>query len=126
MRFINRFTQEEIVYDTERDFLTDVYFPISGFYIKYSNKLNKLIEDTKNEPLLPYVMTENDKRRLAENPLYINCIPRFTITGYDKRVSNSRFDTALRKEFLARCNRNEGDVINFINEYHPSIIAICG
>jgi len=64
-------------------------------------------------------MTEKDKKKIAKNPDAINDIPRFVVSGYDKAVSDSRFDQLIWNEFIERYNANDKDLCDFINNYHP-------
>ena len=84
-----------------------------------SNALNIIVERYKFAPLLPYVMTERDKENIAANPDAIEDIPRFIVKGYDKAVSDSRFDQLIREEFVERYNANDEVLCTLINKYHP-------
>lgn len=96
--------------------LRAVYSPI--YYPIYSKKMKEVLEKYKNKKLVPYKMTESDRRKLEENPDYIEDIPRYYVPGYDKAVSNWRFDSVLAKEFYSRFMNNERELAYAANSWN--------
>ena len=119
MKFINRETGEILNTKNRQVLLHTVLSTVYYQFMLESRTLNKVVEKYKNAPLLPYVMTEKDKKKIAKNPDAINDIPRFVVSGYDKAVSDSRFDQLIWNEFIERYNANDKDLCDFINNYHP-------
>jgi len=119
MQFINKTTGEVISTNNRRILLHTV---LSSVYLQFMLESDTLAKETakyKNVPLLPYIMTDKDKEKIALNPDTIEDIPRFIVKGYDKAVSASYFDQKVWDEFITRYNQNDERLCTFINRYHP-------
>ncbi len=124
MKLKDRHTDEAVIFKSKQSILKLVLQPVYTQYMLVSKQLNRLIDEYKDEPLVPYVMTEVDKRKLEENPDYINDIPTLYIKGYDKAVSSKFFEQDLNAEFLDDFFYNEQKLKNIINTYHPNYICV--
>lgn len=98
--------------------LRAVYSPI--LYPIYSTKMSELIEEYKDTKLVPYKMTDTDKKRLKNDPGYIEDIPKWYVPGYDKAVSNWKLDGILAQEFYARFMNNDPTLVHVANLWNET------
>lgn len=117
----DRETNERLYLNRRKDILYKVYSPVSYYYNLCSKKLQRLIEIYKDKPLVPYKLTDEDKRRLKRNPDYINDIPAWTIEGYDKEVSASKYNLDITNEFITRFLQADEELVDFINENNDEV-----
>lgn len=117
----DRETNERLHLNRRKDILYKVYSPVSYYYNLCSKKLQRLIEIYKDKPLVPYKLTDEDKRRLKRNPDYINDIPAWTIEGYDKEVSASKYNLDITNEFITRFLQADEELVDFINENNDEV-----
>ena len=101
-----------------RAVLRAVYSPI--LYPIYSTKMSEFLEKYKDEKLVPYKMTESDKKKLKNNPDYIEDIPRYYVPGYDKAVSNWKLDGILAQEFYSRFMNNDPTLVHVANLWNET------
>ena len=101
-----------------RAVLRAVYSPI--LYPIYSTKMSEFLEKYKDEKLVPYKMTESDKKKLKNNPDYIEDIPRYYVPGYDKAVSNWKLDGILAQEFYSRFMNNDPTLVHVTNLWNET------
>lgn len=120
----DRETGEEISFNSRFSIMKSIYSPISCAYDHYSPMINDLIEKYKDNEVVPHVLTSYEQKRLAENPDFINDIPRGDIKGYDKAISHELFERRLKEEFYSLfCNADER-IIKCINRHHKDYKAI--
>ena len=82
--------------------------------------MSELLEKYKDEKLVPYKMTESDKKKLKNNPDYIEDIPRYYVPGYDKAVSNWKLDGILAQEFYSRFMNNDPTLVHVTNLWNET------
>lgn len=87
--------------------------------------MNRTLELYKDEPIIPHEITELERKKLKENPDYINDIPKFDVPGYDRIVSNERFERKMISEFYHLLISGVPDIVAFVNNNHPTIQIIC-
>lgn len=102
--------------------LRAVYCPT--LYSLYSIKMNEIIEKYKDVKIVPYEMTESDKRKLAKNPDYIEDIPRYYIPGFDEAASNWRLDGELAREFYSRFMKNDQTLVECANTWNEDYYLV--
>lgn len=91
--------------------------PIKDEFSYISNTVNQLIEKYKDVPLMPYIMTDVDRRRLEKNPDYIEDIPTWYVPGYDRAVNDARLEGKISNEFWIRwCNCDKA-LVRWLNRY---------
>lgn len=92
-----------------------LYTPYANEFPDYSETFRTIMEKYKNQPLVPYVMTEKDKEILAEDPTYIDLLPRYVVKGYDSAVGDT-YEKKARSEFWERFQKGDLEIVNFIND----------
>ena len=102
--------------------LRAVYCPT--LYAIYSTKMADYLEKYKDEKLVPYELTEMDKKKLKNNPDYIEDIPRYYIPGYDKAVSNWKLDGILAQEFYSRFMKNDPTLVQCANTWNEDYYLV--
>lgn len=125
VRAVSKETGQEISLERQRDVTSYILNPIMSKYIFISPIMNRALELYKDVPLTPHIMTKSEKKKLKENPDYINDIPRFDVPGFDKDVSNERFERKMILEFYNLLMAGDSRTVSFINNNHPSIQIIC-
>lgn len=118
-----RETNEIIEIKGRKDAIVLLYSPIASFYSLVSPKVGQILEKYKNRPLVKHKITNLEKKKLAQNPDYINDIPKYEIKGYDKEVSKSRLDRELATEFYNLFQSGNEIIVKFINKFHPEYKA---
>lgn len=103
----------------KRDIIYKVYSSVSTLWNLYSPFMGYTLEKYKDVPITEHKMTDSERRKLKNNPDYINDIPKYEVRGYDKEVSNSRMDRMLSLEFYFLFLDGSKTVIDFINKFHP-------
>lgn len=109
-------------YKHYRAVLRAIYSPIAFQNCSYA--VNDLVKQYKDKPLLPYKMTDADRKKLENNPDYINDIPRYYVPEYDKAVSNIKFDTIVAKEFYNRFMNNDRSLISICDIWNEEYYLI--
>lgn len=102
--------------------LRAVYCPT--LYSIYSIKMADYLKKYKNEKLIPYKLTEKDKKKLKNNSDYIEDIPRYYVPGYDKAVSNWKLDGILAQEFYSRFMKNDPALVECANTWNKDYYLV--
>lgn len=125
VKAISKETGKEISLKKQRDVTSYILNPIMSQYIFVSPIMNRTLELYKDEPIIPHIMTESERRKLKENPDYVNDIPKFDVPGYDRVVSNERFERKMISEFYHLLISGDLEIVKFVNNSHPTIQIIC-
>ena len=86
----------------------------SDEYVDICILFSRLLEKYKDEPLVKYKLNEYDKKRIENDPSYIENIPRYIVKGFDSAIG-SEFESKAREEFYERLKDFDTEVIDFIN-----------
>lgn len=120
MKIINKETGREKVFATRQQILLNLLAPIKDDFSLESNTLAEIIEKYKDKPLVRYMPTLSQQRRMLADPEYAMDIPRYVVEGYDEAVSNSRFDQRLCDEFYERFEAKDKKLFGWINRKNPT------
>lgn len=120
MKVINRENGREKVLATRQQILLNLLAPIKDDFSLESNTLAEIIEKYKDKPLVRYVPTLAQERRMIADPEYAMDIPKYIVEGYDEAVSNSRFDQKLCDEFYERFEAKDRTLFDWINKKNPT------
>lgn len=120
MKVINRENGREKVLATRQQILLNLLAPVKDEFSLVSNTLAEIVEKYKDKPLVRYVPTLAQERRMIADPEYALDIPKYTVEGFDEAVSNDRFEQKLRDEFYERFERKDTGLYNWINENNPT------
>lgn len=136
MKIINRETGEEVkipkvsemvasgmsVKDAQLRHKKNVlrYIYDGNVFFNYSYAFDNLLKKYGNKKLIPYEMTESQKSRVKNNPNVMLDIPTYYVKGYDKAVSDIKFDTMLATEFYSRFIKGDTSLIPVVNNWNPN------
>lgn len=120
MKVINRENGREKVLATRQQILLNLLAPVKDEFSLVSNTLAEIVEKYKDKPLVRYVPTLAQERRMIADPEYALDIPKYTVEGFDEAVSNDRFEQKLRDEFYERFEGKDTELYNWINENNPT------
>lgn len=122
IKIISKTTGEQVEFNNSRTFFSELYSPYMEQFLDYSTTFEDILKRYYNSPLVEYVLTDADKRRIEKNPDAINDIPRYYVPGYDRKVGEE-FNGRLRCEFYARFKAGSKGIIQFINDTNTKYIA---
>ncbi|MDE6020811.1 MAG: hypothetical protein K2H01_07450 [Ruminococcus sp.] len=105
-------------------FLKTVYNPIViPYQLVYSNIMREALDYYKDAPLVKHELTTKEKNLIAKDPSYKQHVPEWEIEGYDSFVSDVRLDGRIRDEFYTRFMIGDEEIIEVINNHHPTLKA---
>lgn len=108
-------TEEQATKTVYKRAIRMLYHPSYSNWLNISNVMQSTMDEFKNAKLVKYKMTEQDKKRVAENPDAILDIPRYYIPKLDKKISSDAFESSLKKEFFDRFLANDPEIIKMVN-----------
>jgi hypothetical protein len=126
IKIINKQTKAEVNSEDEIAILRIFYRPCYGAFLGISEIMNATLKKYRNAKLIPYKLTEFDKRRIAENPEVLEDLPRMYVPRLDKEISSDKYEAKLKKEFLARFKMEDPVLIKCLNQnskyYHIDVV----